>query len=110
NAVKRYYPGLSFDLSLATPRTFLVHVVESVAKPGVIEATPLDRVFQVVKKAGGIVNGSLRRIEVKRKGGTSATADLLLYTLTGDTAYNPRVYDGDVIRVPTEGLMVSISG
>src|SRR5262249_39610595 len=37
-AVHHYYPGLNFDMSLMTPRTFLVHVVGYVPKPGIYEA------------------------------------------------------------------------
>ncbi len=108
-AVLRYYPGLHFDLSLVTPRTFLVHVVENVGTPGTYPATALDRVDKVLQRAGG-VRGSVRRIELRRRDDSRALADLLRYRLTGDTTHNPTVMDGDVIRVPTEGLMVTVRG
>ena len=37
-------------------------------------------------------------------------ADLLLYSLTGDVKHNPFVLDGDVVRVPFQNLVASISG
>lgn len=108
-AVLRYYPGLSFDITLAAPRTFLVHVVEYVRQPGIYAATPIDRLTSVMARAGGIT-GSQRRIEIQRRDGTRLTADLLLYHLTGDTKHNPFVMDGDVIRVPHTDVVVTISG
>ena len=107
-AVRRNYPGLSFDLTLARPRTFLVHVVDNVKKAGPYTAHPLERVSAVVERAG--ITGSRRRIQIKRSGGEELTADLLLYELTGDTRHNPYVLDGDTIRVPFPELVVTISG
>jgi protein involved in polysaccharide export with SLBB domain len=108
-AVHRYYPGLNFDLSLSIPRSFLVHVVGYVTKPGVVEANPIERASVVLTKAGGIT-GSHRRILIKRRNGTQLTADLVLYEQTGDVKYNPFVMDGDVIDVPYPQLTTTIDG
>lgn len=108
-AVHRYYPGVGFDLSLATPRSFTVHVVENVSRPGSYIATSVKRVAKLLTEAGGI-KGSQRRIEIRRRGGATLVADLVLYQLTGDTKYNPFLMDGDIVRVPVEGLAATISG
>lgn len=108
--VRRYYPGLNFDMSLVAPRTFMVHVVGFVPHPGLNVANPLERVSAVLAKSGGVSDGSRRRIEIARRDGSRATADLVMYDLTGDTKYNPFVMDGDVIRVPFPGVVVTISG
>ena len=117
--VRRYYPGLSFDLSLAAPRTLLVHVVGFVPHPGLYVANPIMRVSTVLANAGAstapqsksdAVVGSRRRIEITRRDGTRLNADLALYELTGDTKLNPFVMDGDVIRVPFPEVVVMISG
>jgi protein involved in polysaccharide export with SLBB domain len=134
-SVLRFYPGLNFDAQLVTPRTFLVHVVENVVKPGIYPARATDRLSAVLGRAGGIKkalvkqrigesptadvgestittggNGSQRRIEIKRRDGKVIVADLLSYTLSGDKSQNPYMLDGDVIRVPFEQLSVTISG
>lgn len=109
SVVHRYYPGLKFDLSLAVPRTFLVHVVENATRPGLYPASPLVRLSTLLAQAGGVI-GSRRRIEIHRRGGARLEADLLLYELTGSVRYNPFVLDGDVVRVPSEDLAVSVSG
>lgn len=107
--VRANYPGLQFALTLLAPRSFAVHVVDNVARPGGYSATPLDRVSTVLGRAGG-VTGSRRRISIKRKTGASTTADLVMYELTGDTQYNPYVLDGDVISVPFANVVVSVAG
>lgn len=110
-SVARYYPKLSFGVSLVEPRTFLVQVVDDVARPGSYPARAVDRVATIIQRAGGFgPNASRRRIEVKRRDGTVVTADLLLYALTGDVKHNPYVLDGDAIRVPFQSLVATITG
>jgi len=110
-SVARFYPRLSFDVTLAEPRTFLVQVVDDVVRPGSYPARAIERVAAVIGKAGGFgANASKRRIEIQRRDGTLHTADLLLYTLTGDVKFNPYLLDGDVIRVPFEELAATIDG
>ena len=108
--VRGNYPGLQFDLTLTTPRTFLVHVVNNVKLPGTYRAHAVERVSTVIARAGTIATGSKRRIAIHHRVGGDTTADLLLYELTGDTAYNPYLLDGDIINVPFHETMVSVAG
>jgi polysaccharide export outer membrane protein len=109
--VARFFPKLGFGVNLAEPRTFLVQVVDAVSKPASYPARAIDRVATVIQRAGGITqNGSRRRIEVRRRDGSTVTADLLLYALTGDVKHNPYVLDGDVVRVPYQTLVATIEG
>jgi protein involved in polysaccharide export with SLBB domain len=107
--VRANYPGLNFELTLVSPRTFRVHVVNFVNQPGAYVAHPLERVSSVLAQAGG-VTGSRRGIVVRRKRGGEITADLVKYELTGDTQFNPFVLDGDVISVPAAKLVVNVGG
>jgi protein involved in polysaccharide export with SLBB domain len=100
---------LQFDLTLISPRTFQVHVVDFVKAPGAYTATPLDRVSAVLTRAGG-ATGSRRRIAVRHKNGTETSADLVMYELTGDTRLNPFLLDGDVVTVPAAAVVASING
>lgn len=108
-AAKRTYPGVDVDLVLAQPRTFLVHIVGEVKKPGVYRARALERVSTVLERAAGTVYGSRRRIAIHR-GSAVVTADLLRYELSGNPSLNPYLLDGDVIEIPTKQLVVSIAG
>jgi protein involved in polysaccharide export with SLBB domain len=107
--VRANYPGLQFELTLAAPRTFLVHVVENVKQPGIYAAHPVERLSTVLSRAGG-VTGSRRRIAIRHRDGSTATADLVMYELTGDTKLNPYLVDGDVVTVPFAELSASIEG
>jgi protein involved in polysaccharide export with SLBB domain len=107
--VRSIYPGLQFDLTLVSPRSFSIHVVENVRQPGLYVVHPVDRVSKAVTQAGG-ARGSRRRILIKRVTGDQLTADLVRYELTGDTRYNPFLLDGDVISVPAPDVVVQVSG
>ncbi len=103
------YPGLNFELTLLTPRSFVVHIVDFVKLPGSYTAHPLERLSVVLARAG-TVTGSRRRIAIHHKIGADTTADLVMYELTGDTANNPFVLDGDIISVPHADLVVAVTG
>jgi polysaccharide export outer membrane protein len=107
--IRAVYPGLNFDLTLLSPRSFVVHVVDNVKQPGAYVSRALDRVSTVITKAG-ITIGSRRRIAIKHFDGTTGSADLVRYELTGDVTYNPFLLDGDVISVPIAKPVVTISG
>jgi len=107
--IRAAYPGLSFDITLLSPRSFVVHVVDNVKQPGTYTSRALDRVSTVIARAG-IATGSRRRIAIKHQDGTTGTADLMRYELTGDVAYNPFLLDGDVLSVPFASPVVTISG
>lgn len=111
DSVARLYPRLGFDISLAEPRTFVVHLVEGVARPGSKVARAVDRVATVINREGGLgPRASRRRIEIRHRDGTVAKADLLLFAITGDVKHNPYLVDGDVVRVPFEDVAATISG
>ncbi|MEI6226905.1 MAG: SLBB domain-containing protein, partial [Deltaproteobacteria bacterium] len=107
----RLFPKLQVGANLLEPRTFLVQVVDDVARPGSYQARGVERVAVLIARAGGFgPNASRRRIELRRRDGTVLTVDLLLYALTGDVKHNPYVLDGDVIRVPFQSLVATIAG
>jgi polysaccharide export outer membrane protein len=109
-AAKRHYPGVQIDLVLSQPRTFLVHIVGEVKKPGVYRARALERVSTVLEREAGMVYGSRRQITIRRRDGSRVTGDLLRYELSGDPALNPYLLDGDIIEIPTKQVVVSLAG
>lgn len=108
--VRANYPGLQFDLTLISPRSFLVHVVGNVKHPGTYSARAIDRLSTVLAKAAPSPTASRRRIELKHRDGTVTSGDLVLYELTGDTAHDPYMLDGDIVHVPFANPVVSIGG
>ena len=112
------------DFELSRPRKFPVPVVGLVTDPGVKSATGVERISQILAKAGGLeASASSRNIRliktsqfdlgqkvaIERQIAAGylgnlqdlavARADLELYRVTGESHYNPFVEDGDVILV-----------
>ena len=107
--VRAIYPGLTFDIMLVSPRSFVVHVVGNIKQPGAYVSRALDRVSTVIARAG-VTIGSRRRIAITHHDGTSSAADLVRYELVGDVTYNPFLLDGDLLSVPFASPVVTISG
>jgi protein involved in polysaccharide export with SLBB domain len=110
--LRTLYPRLEVALTLARPRTFLVHVTGAVARPGTYPATPMTRVSALLPRAGGALpSGSLRRVEIRRRGRAQPLrADLVRFGLLGETDSDPPLLDGDTLYVPTRGLTVEVTG
>jgi polysaccharide biosynthesis/export protein len=108
--VKQTYPRLNAGLTLARPRTFVVHVAGLVKVPDGYQATALTRVSRIVQLAGGRApGGSQSKIEVRRQG-KKILANLQPFYLKGDRSQNPFVIEGDVVFVPPSDLEVMITG
>jgi len=104
------YPRLGFALALARPRRFVVQVAGLVQKPGMYQATPLTRVSSLIEMAGGrLPGGSLRHVEVQRRGGT-IEADLHVFYARGDRSKNPFLLEGDVVYVPKATFACTVGG
>jgi len=110
--LRSIYPGLESSLTLTRPRTFLVHVTGAVVRPGTYAASPLTRVSAMLPKAGGVLaTGSLRRVEIRRRGVSEPiAADLTRFSLFGQLDQDPQVLDGDTLYVPPRSLTVEITG
>lgn len=96
------------DVELSKPRQFPVSVVGLVRRPGVVLASGVERISEVLQRAGGLMeNASERNIQLLRLDSlTSAEAtvhrvDLTLYDVTGGSPHNPFVEDGDVLVIPS---------
>lgn len=112
--IGKVYRSASSDVSLKKLRQFKVYVLGAVRIPSVITATAADRVFDVIERAGGIVDtGSVRGITVVREGmQTPLIVDLQRYLSFGDKSANPTVLGGDRVIVPLRTFKntIAISG
>lgn len=109
--LSRRFRNQQFTVTLLQLRRFQVHVTGQVAHPGAVLATALDRVLDVIARAGGPLEDSgLRRVEILHRDGSVRSADVFRYIRTGDIHHNPHLQDGDVIRVPFRGSQVYLYG
>jgi len=110
-AMRRYFRDVNVSLTLLGLRSGIVFVTGEVQYPGAYNASSVERVSQVLAKAGGLAPlGSRANINVIRAGQLHAIADIEQFETRGDLAANPFVESGDVIYVPPVEGVVTVKG
>lgn len=103
--------GVNVNVSMGKLRTIQVFVLGEVKSPGVYTVSSLGTIVNALLSSGGPTSlGSLRRVQLKRKGKVVTTIDLYDFLLKGDTSGDRRLMPGDVIFIPQVGPQVSVSG
>jgi protein involved in polysaccharide export with SLBB domain len=111
NVFRHYFRSSTVKLTLIYMRTGVVFVTGEVESPGAVYATPVERVSQVVAKAGGVTPlGSRSRIELIRDNKLYKVADIFSFENRGDVSANPFVESGDRIFVPPVSGLVTVKG
>jgi len=103
--------GTDVALSLGNIRSISVTLTGEVVKQGTYTIPSLSKLFNALYVSGGPTdNGSLRQIKLIRNNQEIKTIDFYDFLLTGSQKDNIRLQDGDVIRVPTYKVRVSLAG
>ncbi len=129
NEVRSKYKDINTDVTLVQPRQFKLHISGLVLQPGMINTNSLERVSDVIERAGLmfvervtnigevqstraltreviqnesnlIKKGASQRSIIVRRGDTQIDVDLLRYRKIGDIDSNPYVRAGDHLHVP----------
>jgi polysaccharide biosynthesis/export protein len=114
--LSRAYSGIrsgstTFEITISNVRAVTVYAIGEVAQPGAYQLSALGTVLTGIYAAGGPTDeGNLRAVEVRRGGALVATFDLYAYLLRGDTRFDLRLEDGDVINVPLRSRRVNVTG
>ena len=97
-------------LTLGNIRTIQVNMMGEVANPGTYYLSSLSNIYHALHRAGGVSGlGSLREIQLIRKGKVVATVDI--YDFIRDGKMNETILEeGDIINVPAYDILVDISG
>ncbi|MCK4966952.1 polysaccharide export protein, partial [bacterium] len=111
---KKYYSGAKITVSLTGIRRFKVHVSGEVLNRGSFDASPIDRISNVIALAQGFTSwADKKNIEITHLDGTTDIFDLFQFERKGNISQNPFIRGGDIIYIPriklSEG-MVFISG
>jgi polysaccharide biosynthesis/export protein len=133
-AFRRVFKEGELAVELSQLRNFPVPVVGVVRFPGVTTVSGVERISEVIRKAGGLGDKGSRRnirlVKTSRLGPEvwerlkamsdpynylgleelSQRVDLELYGITGDARYNPFIEDGDLIVVPPKSGQVGVVG
>jgi len=111
SVMRRYFKNVTVSLTLVGLRSGIVFVTGEVQYPGAYNASPVERVSQVIAKAGGLSPlGSRTRVNLVRGGRLSSIADIQRFESKGDLLANPFVESGDVIYVPAVEGLVTVKG
>lgn len=103
--------SIQFDLAVTNVRMNQIAVVGEVQQPGAYSISALGTVLSALYAAGGVTNRSnMRRIEIRRAGGSVTSMDLYDYLLRGDSRTDVRLESGDVVFVPLHGRRVQVTG
>ena len=107
----RYFRTATVKLTLTGLRSGIVFLTGEVLYPGAYNASPVERVSQVIARAGGLAPlGSKTRIKLIRNGQVHSIVDIERFETEGDLLANPFVESGDVIQVPAVEGLVTVKG
>jgi protein involved in polysaccharide export with SLBB domain len=107
------YKGVSVDLRLLRPRTFLVYFIGETSQPGPREVWATSRASELLNDALFSDAGSRRNVELRRRtpqGETRMRIDMTRFRLTGYLAHDPLLREGDQVYFPRVSAEVTIEG
>lgn len=111
NIVDEQLIGVRASVTMGALRSIRIFVLGEVERPGSFIVGSLSTMTNGLFLSGGITDvGSLRNVQLKRRGEVVTTLDLYDLLLSGDTSADARLRPGDVIFVPPLGATVGISG
>lgn len=131
SSILRRFRNVETIVSLVNLRLFKVFVGGAINDPGAFPATPVTRVSEIIDLAGGFFGeanesenfasdyqgsrtgdkkASKRNVSIIRQNGDTLNADILMFEVTGETKYNPRLNDGDRVFVPLQNLGIDLYG
>jgi len=109
--VDRQMIGVRASISMGTTRSIRVFVLGEARQPGAYVISSLGTITSAMFAAGGVSKiGSLRRIQLKRRGELVKELDLYDLLIRGDTGNDAQLQQGDAIFVPPVGATVGIDG
>jgi protein involved in polysaccharide export with SLBB domain len=107
----RLFKSAKVKLTLTGLRSGIVFLTGEVMSPGAYDALPVERVSQIISRAGGIAPlGTRTNIQLIRGGEVHSIVDIERFETSGDLNANPYVQSGDVIQVPTVEGMATVKG
>jgi protein involved in polysaccharide export with SLBB domain len=107
----RVYRNFDLNVNLGQLRSIQVFVVGQVRQPGSYTIGSLSTLLNALFASGGpLPQGSLRDIQLKRRGDTVTHFDLYDLLLRGDKSKDVPLEPGDVIFIPDVGPQVAVLG
>ncbi len=103
--------GTSVDISMGSLKTIPIFILGDVRRPGAYTIGSFATITDALLMAGGPTDiGSMRKVQLRRKGKTVGTFDLYDLFLKGDRSGDMTVQRDDVVFVPVVGSIVGVAG
>lgn len=109
--VGRVFRNFHLSVGLGHLRSIQVYVVGEARRPGAYTISSLSTVINALFASGGPnVQGSMRRIQVRRGDHVQSEFDLYDLVLRGDKTHDVRLETGDILYIPAVGPQVALAG
>lgn len=109
--VKNSLIGVDSSVTLGAMRSIDIFIMGAASRPGLYNINSLSTITDALILGGGIdLNGSLRNIKLKRKGKIIETFDFYDLFISGDSASDVRLIQGDIIFIEPKGKTSAIDG
>ncbi|SVB73798.1 uncharacterized protein METZ01_LOCUS226652, partial [marine metagenome] len=98
-------------VSMGNLRSMDIFVLGEAHQPGMYTVSSLATLTNAIFQSGGVnLTGSLRNIQLKRKGEVISTFDFYDLLLNGDTSKDIRLMQGDVVFIPPITKTAGLAG
>jgi protein involved in polysaccharide export with SLBB domain len=110
-AVSKIYRNFDLSVDLGQIRAIQIYVTGEARRPGLYTVSSLSSLIDALFNSGGpSVQGSMRRIELRRGSTVVTTFDLYGLLVRGDKSKDAKLQSGDVIFVPQVGPQAAVLG
>jgi polysaccharide biosynthesis/export protein len=109
--VNRQMIGVRASVGMGDTRSIRVFVMGEANRPGSYTVSGLATITSALYASGGVKPiGSLRDIQLKRRGAVIRRLDLYDLLLRGDTSDDANLLSGDVIFIPPVSTTIAVDG
>jgi protein involved in polysaccharide export with SLBB domain len=109
--ISSQFIGTNASVTLGQLRSINIFVLGNAINPGMYTVSALTTMTNAIFTSGGLKpTGSLRNIQLKRKGKVISTIDFYDLLLNGDTSGDVSLKEGDVVFIPSITKTVAIAG
>jgi protein involved in polysaccharide export with SLBB domain len=110
-AVGRVYHNFDLTADVGQIRAIQVYLSGQARRPGVYTVSSLSTLVDALFASGGpSVQGSMRRIELRRGSSIVTKFDLYDLLIHGDKSKDVKLQSGDVIFIPSVGPQAAVTG
>jgi protein involved in polysaccharide export with SLBB domain len=111
DALSRVYKNFELTADVGQIRSIQIYITGEARRPGLYTVSSLSTLVNALFSSGGpSVQGSMRRIELRRNGNVVTTFDLYGLLRNGDKSKDVALFDGDVVYIPPVGPQAAITG